>query len=732
MGALGCSCVMAQLTLMRESLSAFSGNEMVLGVVLGLWLLLMGVGAALGRLFAPRTEACPAFEWLLILTALLPPLQIFALRSLRNVVFLRGAAVGLTETIAAVLVLLLPYCLAAGCALTLGCVLLMREEGAKGIGHGYIADSVGSIVGGILFSLLLVRWFDHIALMVCPAILCLLAAGVLGAGRKSRATPALAASMGIALLAGLWLAHPDALSTALQFPGQRILERTRSPYGRLLVTQSGGQFNFLENGVALACSGDVRRIEETVHYPMGQRPDAARVLLISGGISGTANEILKYPVQRVDYVELDPLLPELGKKYLPANLANSRIHIINADGRMFIRRCAARAEKYDVVILDAPPPATAQLNRFYTAEFFAETKRVLAPNGVVSFAVGEYENYMGPGLARILATAQRSLSMSFHNTLAIPGGRVFFLGSDGPLSLEIASSLEKRRIATALVNRHYLDAMLMPDRMADIARALTPEGAPNTDLDPVLYFYYLRHWLSQFDARFGPFQGGLIFLLVFYLVRLRGASLVLFASGFAGSALEIVLLLAFQVLCGSVYYQLGVIVTVFMLGLAVGAQACLRAPRGWVLRPSATSNGSSLFPNRIATNPAPLGSDATTLVILSLAIAVFAALLPFFLCALGRLEVALSSVLLVKTVVALLTFALAVMAGAQFPLANRIDFDNSASGVSRLYTADFVGACLGALLASTLLAPLIGIRGLCAVCAVLNILAALSARRSLK
>ena len=44
-GALGVSCVMTQLALMRELMGAFSGNEMVLGVVLGLWLLLMGIGA---------------------------------------------------------------------------------------------------------------------------------------------------------------------------------------------------------------------------------------------------------------------------------------------------------------------------------------------------------------------------------------------------------------------------------------------------------------------------------------------------------------------------------------------------------------------------------------------------------------------------------------------------------------------------------------------------------------
>jgi predicted membrane-bound spermidine synthase len=61
--------------------------------------------------------------------------------------------------------------------------------------------------------------------------------------------------------------------------------------------------------------------------------------------------------------------------------------------------------------------------------------------------------------------------------------------------------------------------------------------------------------------------------------------------------------------------------------------------------------------------------------------------------------------------------------GAQFPLANRLQFDGTATGASRLYTADFVGASLGALLASTLLIPLVGVTGVCLLTAALNALA---------
>ena len=46
---LGLSAFLTQLTLMRELLGVLSGNELVFGVVLGSWMLLTGIGSALGR-----------------------------------------------------------------------------------------------------------------------------------------------------------------------------------------------------------------------------------------------------------------------------------------------------------------------------------------------------------------------------------------------------------------------------------------------------------------------------------------------------------------------------------------------------------------------------------------------------------------------------------------------------------------------------------------------------------
>jgi spermidine synthase len=745
---LGISAVMTQLALMREMLSAFAGNELALGVILGNWFLLTGAGTWLGRKADRFREPIRVLVWLQVLVALLPLAQVFLLRTLRDRIFFRGTAIGITETVASSFLLLLPYCVVSGFMLTLACGVqrliaaadpgrlgneihqprsavsnpseLPHVGGAVGraeatdIGRIYIADSVGSIVGGGLFSFVLLPWFDHFGLLCLPGLLNLGLAAVVAWQCGKHALAGLTVGLGVGL-AGLMLwTDVDAFSTALQFPQQRIVFRGNSPYGRLVVTESGGQLNFIENGVPVLSSHNTEQVEEAVHYAMAQRPHAHKVLLVSGGISGTAQEILKYGVDQVTYVELDPLILIVGQRYLPDRLADARIQVVNADGRRFIKQTDQR---YDVAIVDVPDPSTSQLNRFYTTEFFAEVKRVLAKDGVLSFALGHYENYVSIGLARLLSSAHATLLGSFSRVVTVPGGRVFFLASDGPLYADVAGRMEERGISTRLMTRHYLEAMLSPDRLADLQRATAQPAALNTDFSPVLYYYHLRHWMSQFKVRFGLLGGVLLGVLGLYLAKLRAVPLVLFASGFAASTLEVVLLLAFQVLYGSLYQQMGLIVTLFMAGLAVGA---LLGNRRLGRAPPPTQ--ATCLP--VVGDPASgaegrLGT-ARTLAYLAWAIALFAVLLPLLLRQLNQLEGATAFSPVVQAVIPLLTFVLATLVGMEFPLANQVEFGNAATTASKLYTADFVGACLGALLTSALLIPLLGASAACLLAAGLN------------
>ncbi len=132
-GALGVSCVMTQLALMREFLCAFSGNELVVGAILGSWLLLTGLGSRLGQISERLRNPLRALLIAQLFVAILPLVQVFALRALRNVVFERGVTVGMTETVVSSLVLLLPYCIFSGFFLTLACAVLAWLQGGAGV-----------------------------------------------------------------------------------------------------------------------------------------------------------------------------------------------------------------------------------------------------------------------------------------------------------------------------------------------------------------------------------------------------------------------------------------------------------------------------------------------------------------------------------------------------------------------------------------------------------------------
>ena len=661
-GAVGAASVITQLVMLREMLGALAGNELALGILLGNWLLLTGIGAWFGRHTDRLRHRDTVFLAGLLGLALVPLAQLVLLRLLRNGVFLPGSTIGIGATFAGSFVLWLPFCLLTGFLLTLAC------GRTADIGGVYVADGIGSVVAAVVFSYVLIRYFDHFVILCIPALLLL---AVIGCHRPWRVV-AVVLAVGVAA-AGWW--DVDAWSTARQFPGQRLVFCGNSPYGRLVITTGAGQLNFIENGVPISATHNVEQVEETVHYAMAQRPTARHVLLIGGGVAGTAREILKYSAADVTCVELDPLIITTVQQLLPGNLNDPRIRVVATDGRRFLQQTRA---KFDVVIVDLPIPATAQLNRFYTAEFFGSVRRSLAADGVVAFAVGRYENYISPELARLLASAYGTVREMFPNVLVIPGGQVFFVASAGSLTLDIAPRLDQAKISTQFVQRHYLAATLTPDRLADVQRAVVAPAAVNRDYSPVLYFYHLQNWLSQFPVRFGLLESAMLAVLGIYLWRLRPVALVIFAGGFAASALEIVLLLGVQIACGALYQQLGVIVAAFMAGLAAGAWRARRWP-------------------------------ACRLARLAFGVAALAAVIPVVLRAAGNLPVIVA-----------LTFGLAAVVGMEFPVASRAAGSSGAATASRLYTADLVGACLGAWLASTLLIPLLGVTLVCVLTAVLN------------
>jgi spermidine synthase len=687
--SLGLTSLVTQVVLIREFLSVFYGNELVIGVLFANWMLLTGLGAFLGRYAGRTIEKSGFLATILVLLGSIPFLSVFLLRFLKNIVFPVGSMVGLVPIIWSSLVLVAPYCILSGISFTL-LSSLARRANRKSVGAVYSTEAIGSFVGGIVYSLALI-----FILNTFQTLTILMAFNFAMALAVSRETPRVWSIVWVVaavLVVPSILLNLDVVTKRFLHPGERVLYSRDTPYGSVTVTRQAGQENFYENDVLLSSTNDPSGREEPVHYAMVQHPGPKSVLVVSGALSGCVAEVFKYGVRKVDYVEINPALLELAKGYSIA-LKDSRVSVHNTDARLFVREVLG---SYDVVLLNTPEPSTVQANRYYTAEFFGDLKKRINPGGVLSFGLLPAADYQSEDARSVNSTMMNTLKSIFHEVLIVPGNKTYFLASDSTLSIGICNLIQQRSINTLYVNRYYLDDKDLARRSQLIQSSLSIGAPINEDLAPASYYRQITYWLTYFRADIWPFAIAVVLLLMAVVTRLNSVSAGIFTGGFVASSIEILLLMALQVLYGYVYQMLGVIVALFMAGLAVGAHLA-----GKLFR----QPGSRIF----------IG--------IQLGIAAYCFLIPFILILLKSVS---DLPPLVNAVLFLLTFGIAGLIGLEFSVGAMLRRDAAQRVASELYGMDLIGSALGALLAGTYLIPVFGFFTVSLIAGSLSLLSSLA------
>jgi spermidine synthase len=688
--ALGISSIITQLTVIREFLSVFNGNELVFGIILANWLLLTGMGSYLGKYIEKIKQKLTFLVICQLAIAFLPFFHIYLIRALRNVLFVPGLMISLVDIIFYSFVLLLPYCVVSGFLLVLYVYTYSTRRDAAQIGKVYFLDNIGDIIGGFLFSFILIYFLNPFQMAFFIMLLNLAAAIMISSFIRRRFLGVFVVLLLIVLTIFFLTVDLNTLSTKKLFKDQELVYQRSSPYGNVVVTRTRNQFNFFENGVPLFTTENVMSNEEVVHYAMVQADNPKSVLLVSGGVAGTIGEIAKYNVERIDYVELDPLIISLGKRYT-TNLDNEKLNIVTMDGRLFAKQTN---NKYDVVIVDLPDPTTAQLNRFYTIEFFEDVKRILNDKGIVSMSLSSSANYMSDEEKKLNSALYRTLKAIFSNVVVIPGDKNFYIASDKELSYKIAQMIESKDIKTKYVNSYYLKGKITRDRVDYVLGAVKEEVPLNRDFKPVSYYYQLLFWISHFNLNLSWVLIVLVVFLVTLLIRIKPIPFAILTTGFAGASLEFIIIIGFQILYGYVYHKIGVIITLFMLGLALGA----------------------FFMNSVLDK-----RTRRDLAKIEFTIAAYSVLLPVILIALSSVRNKLFVFLSAQIIFPVVVLVIAFLVGAEFPLASKLYFKKVEHTAGVLYSSDLLGACVGALLVSALLVPLLGIVKVCVLIGLLNV-----------
>jgi len=242
----------------------------------------------------------------------------------------------------------------------------------------------------------------------------------------------------------------------------------------------------------------------------------------------------------------------------------------------------------------------------------------------------------------------------------------------------------------------------------------------NKDLRPICYFYDIVLWSAQYSPFLKDWfvhAQGLRLEWIFYLIA--AITLILLwkgrrstfpsllwavaVTGFSQIALEIIIILAFQIIYGYLYYTIGMIITAYMIGLALGSWL-ITAIMGRITRPL-----SALLMVQAAMALYALGC-------LPLILGLHQGALPPFLA--NAME----------GLFPFLTLVAGVLGGLHFPLVSKV-YLGQQKAIGRIggivYGVDLAGSASGALVISVIILPIMGIAQGLSLIVVMNLSAIL-------
>ncbi len=616
-GALGAFAMVMQTILLREFFVVAAGNEISFGIAMAGWLLGVGAGSLAGAWFTRnRGSTSAAFSWTALAMCLFAPLLLAAARSLYRLGAMpQGALLPLSRTLYLVPLLMLPLSFLSGFAFPLADKLhpLAAARSPRVMAGAYAWESLGAMAGGLVYTFGLVGWLDPVSIVTLLALPLLLAAARVS--RDNGNPPARGACLLAAMLA------TGALFSGAAAGGESLLVRQRwlgiaagklvaardTKYQNLQLGFANGQYSLFANGQLSAIFPDPAGDEMLAAQLLSQHPRPRSVLVIGDVFAGLGRELLRYPLATLTAVEIDAGHSALIREHLAAGdrawLGDGRLRTRTMDGRRYVllgaRHDPGKRQRYDLVFIHQPDAWTAQLNRYYTREFFLDLRKILAPGGVVALRLASAENYSSEIVIPYTASIYHTLKSVLPAVAVQPGMSNSFFASSSPASVSDDPGLLARR---------YRALAPAPARLAPLFNSFYPEGktafitaalernkppALNRDDRPIAYFLggRLLSWSSggpisglfEFFGRFTFFTALLALALLLLPVALPAlivrhgrtralpALLAAFCGGFAGLSFEITAIFIFQNNWGFVYQAVGMLIALFMLGLGAGS-----------------------------------------------------------------------------------------------------------------------------------------------------------------
>ncbi len=433
--------------------------------------------------------------------------------------------------------------------------------------HIYRNEAIGSLIGGLSASLWVVLGSGDFGFLL---LLSMLEFSRFLSGKRSLL---ILGTVG-ALLAVALNPYFDRAASNIRWPGFNTVDVAHGLSGRWSLLARGDQLTVMHNGRQIGVIPDRASTEEALLWPFLFHPDADDILLI--GYEGT--QIGEYLPSGVK-----PLILYSDRAYTRLNVPDLSQYEIGDPLSLATQR------RFDIVSVLLYGAGNIYDYRMETDLFFERCAGFLNDDGILYVSTISDENYLSPALADYLSSLKNTLSGLFDSIVAIPGARVGFVcfkdAGKRVESEDLFAGFQQMNIESPYFNYPLIINRLAEFRISNLENALDEAAHPNGVLKPMSVLRYLN-WQgsafgaagSVFDIYARPYVLIVFILLIIIPLFLAALRRIRFSSifgvtglGFIGMSFEIAIIYLFQTLFGSLHLHLGMILAIFMAGLAVGA-----------------------------------------------------------------------------------------------------------------------------------------------------------------
>ena len=569
---LGFFSFIIQLVLIREFINLFYGNEFFVCAILFSWLISTGLGSLYySKLKGKLKFNAEIYFYLAVYFFLLIVLNRFLIGRIKY----PGEDLNIFLSFAITFIKIFPLCFLIGYIFP-----FFFEKYNLELSRAYMFENLGFIIAGLIFYLFLIKN----NFLISVFFLFILTGFILFYEKKFYGY--ICVFLGFLIV--LFNNKLEKITLNPIFKNENIIQNIYTYKGKLTVAKRDNQFNFYYNNKIITSDEETFNNELKIHIPFLFAKRYEEILFAGNSFNGILNEIYKYRPQKVVYLDADEYIYEKSIDYIKNEFRdNIQKSFVKNDLSSFVLNTK---ERFDIMVLNIPPPDSLEVNRFYSKEFLIKIKKLMREKAILISYLKYSSGYLTEEIKRENISYYRTLKDIFNDVIFFPDEENIFIAFNQKPENNTNFYLEKFKgtnIHLKTIGLDYLKYRLNNDKIDEFKEFIKEDKKTsiNSFLKPEIYVYSILNQIRVFYPFFSKFYISLMdnkivsgillsffFLFLFCFLRKYDRVFIrISVLSFSLISLEIISIYLFEINFGKPIEGITIIISLIMIGIAAGS-----------------------------------------------------------------------------------------------------------------------------------------------------------------